>query len=314
MSSGASTGRCASLVAVIGPTGSGKTDLALDLAERIGGEILCLDSAQVYRGLDIGTAKPTPEERARVPHHLFDVVEPTDGMDAARWVTMAEPVIAGLAARGRVPVLVGGTGLWLKALLHGLFEAPPPDAVIRARLEDELRDLGPEALHARLTRIDPDAAARIAPADRQRIVRALEYFEQTGERISRLQAQFDKGRAADECRVFVLQWPTAQLNARIDRRVDEMFAAGLVDEVRALLRRPEPLSKTAVQAVGYREVIEHLRGERGLPETVELVKTHTRRFAKRQRTWFRSLSECRFVAVEDPIDPAEIARQVAERL
>jgi len=196
--------------------------------------------------------------------------------------------------------------------LRGIFQGPPADWDFRRRLEDEAHREGPDYLHRRLAEVDPVAAKRLHPNDTRRLIRALEVHEKTGQPISRLQEQFETGRSAEACRVFVLDWPTAQLNGRINRRVDAMFAAGLVEEVRDLLEGPHPLSKTAAQALGYREVIEHLEGERGLSETIELVKTHTRQFAKRQRTWFRSLSECRFIPVEDPIDPAEVARRIRE--
>jgi tRNA dimethylallyltransferase len=295
-----------------GATASGKTGVGVELARRIDAEIISLDSMALYRRMDIGTAKPTAEERRAAVHHLADVLEPHEEFSLAQYLDAAHRSIDEIKGRGRGVLFVGGTPLYLKGLLRGIFQGPPADWDLRKRLEEEARAQAPDFLHRRLAEVDPVAARRLHPNDTRRLIRALEVYEKTGQPISRLQAQFDKGRPAHECRVFVLQWPTAQLNARIDRRVDEMFAAGLVEEVRGLLRRPQPLSKTAAQAVGYREVIEHLRGERGLPETVDLVKTHTHRFAKRQRTWFRTLSECRFVPVDDPIDPAEIARQIAE--
>jgi len=301
-----------SLVAVIGPTGSGKSDLALDLAERIGGEIICLDSAQVYRHLDIGTAKPTPEERARVPHHLFDAVEPTDGMDAARWVAMAEPVIAGIAARGRVPMLVGGTGLWLKALLHGLFDAPPPDAAIRARLEAELREQGPEALHARLAGVDPDAAACIAAADRQRIVRALEYFEQTGERISRAQAQHEFSEQRHRCLTVGIDRDREELKARLMTRLDRMLEAGWIEEVRALLEAGVPRDARGFIAHGYRHVIAHVLGEKSLEEIREVMLREHVAYTKRSRTWYRKLPGVMWV--RPPVDLRALERAVASFL
>jgi len=266
----------------------------------------------LYRGMDIGTAKPTAAERREVPHHLVDILEPHQEFSLAQYVDAAQRSIGQIKARAREVLFVGGTPLYLKGLLRGIFQGPPADWDFRRRLAKQAEIEGPDFLHRRLAEVDPPAAERLHPNDTRRLIRALEVYEKTGQPISRLQREFDVARPADECRVFVLQWPTDELNARIDRRVDEMFAAGLVEEVRALLLRPQPLSKTAAQAVGYREVIEHLRGKRGLPETVELVKTHTRRFAKRQRTWFRSLSECRFVALEGTIDPAQVARRIAE--
>jgi tRNA dimethylallyltransferase len=295
-----------------GATASGKTTVGVELARRIGAEIVSLDSMALYRGMDVGTAKPTVLQRSTVPHHLVDLLEPHEEFSLARYLEAAHRKIEQIKARDREVLFVGGTPLYLKGLLRGIFRGPPADWDLRARLEEEARDQGPGFLHQRLTQVDPDAAQRLHPNDTRRLIRALEVYEKTGQPISRLQRQFDAGQDARECRVFVLHWPTPQLNARIDRRVDEMFAAGLVEEVRALVDRPRPLSKSAAQAVGYREVIEHLQGVRGLAETVELVKTRTRRFAKRQRTWFRSLSQCRFVPVEAPLDPAATARKISE--
>ncbi len=206
----------------------------------------------------------------------------------------------------------------MKGLLRGIFQGPPADWPLRRRLADDARQHGLEWLHGQLAQVDPAAAARLHPNDTRRLIRAMEVYEKTGRPISELQQQFDVGRLAADCRVFVLDWPKAELHARIDRRVEEMFAAGLVDEVRRLCSpgplsqsergdvSAQPLSKTARQAVGYREVIEHLEGRRDLAETIELVQRHTRQLAKRQGTWFRSLSECRFVPVTDPLDAAEV--------
>lgn len=293
-----------------GPTAAGKTGVGVELAERLNAEIISLDSMALYRGMDIGTAKPTAAERRAVPHHLVDVAEPHQEYSLARYVEAAHRLIGEIKARGGEVLFVGGTPLYLKGLLRGVFSGPPADWDFRRKLQDEALAQAPDFLHRRLAEVDPLAAQRLHPNDTRRLIRALEVYEKTGRQISQLQQQFDVGHPAEACRVFVLDWPTTQLNARINRRVDEMFAAGLVEEVRGLLDRTPPLSKTAAQAVGYREVIEHLRGRRGLEETIELVKTHTRRFAKRQRTWFRSLSECRFLLVSDPIDPAEVAQRI----
>jgi tRNA dimethylallyltransferase len=295
-----------------GATASGKTAVGVELAGRIGAEIVSLDSMALYRGMDVGTAKPTARERDTVPHHLIDVLDPHEHFSLARYLEVAHRAVDEIQRRDRQALFVGGTPLYLKGLLRGIFRGPPADWHLRARLEEEARNHGPDFLHRRLAQVDSAAAERLHPNDSRRLIRALEVYEKTGRPISQLQQQFHTGRDAHQCRVFVLDWPTPQLNARIDRRVDEMFAAGLVDEVRTLLDRPRPLSKTAAQAVGYRELIEHLQGQRGLAETIALVKTRTRRFAKRQRTWFRSLSECRFVPVEVPLDPAETARKIAE--
>lgn len=294
-----------------GQTASGKTAVGIELARRLGAAIVSLDSMAVYRGMDIGTAKPTPDERRQVPHHLIDLIEPHEEFSLAQCVAEAHRQIAEIRSRGREPLFVGGTPLYLKGLLRGIFEGPAADSQLRQRLADEARRLGSATLHARLSSVDPVAAARLHANDTRRLIRALEVFELTGRAISDWQRQFETGRPAEECQVFVLQWPKEELYPRIDARVDAMFAAGLVDETRELLSRPLPLSRTARQAVGYREVIEHLAGERNLPDTIELVKLRTRQFAKRQATWFRSLSECRFVDMSRDTNVIEVADRIA---
>jgi tRNA dimethylallyltransferase len=296
-----------------GPTAAGKTAVGIELARRVGAEIVSLDSMAIYRGMDIGTAKPTAGERGEVPHHLIDVRDPTEDFSVADHLDVADEAVREIVARAKQPLFVGGTALYLKALLRGLFSGPPADWNLRAELEELARISGVEALHARLQAADPVAAKKLHPNDVRRIIRALEVHHATGTPISALQEQFDKGRPASECRVFVLDWPREVLDERIRKRVDQMFAAGLVHEVQTLLDLPpSTLSRTAAQAVGYRETIEHLRGERDLPATIELVKLRTRQFAKRQMTWFRSLSECRWIGMSDPLDPAEIAERIAK--
>jgi tRNA dimethylallyltransferase len=282
------------------------------LARRLNAEIISLDSMALYRGMDIGTAKPTADERRAVPHHLVDEIEPHEGFSLAQYIEAAHDKIDGIRARHKEVLFVGGTPLYLKGLLRGIFQGPPADWALRARLAEKAERHGSDYLHRRLSEVDPVAAERLHPNDTRRLIRALEVHEKTGRPISQWQTQFETGRSADTCRVFVLDWPREQLHARIDRRVEQMFADGLVDEVRSLTARTLPLSKTARQAVGYREVIEHLEGKRDLAQTVQLVKTRTRQLAKRQGTWFRSLSECRFVAVSDPFDAADLAGHIAE--
>ncbi len=293
-----------------GPTASGKTGVALALAERLRAEIISLDSMALYRGMDIGTAKPTADQRAVVPHHLLDLIEPEEEFSVARYLEAAHATIADIRARDREVLFVGGTPLYLKVLLRGLFEGPEADWEFRSQIEEELRTVGQEALFARLAQVDPLSAARLHPNDTRRLIRALEVYKITGQPISHQQMEFDEGRSAEECRVFVLQRPKEQLHAQIDERVDTMFAAGLVDEVRRLTSAGRRLGRTANQAVGYREVLDHLAGRLSLDEAVEQVKTRTRRFAKRQATWFRSLSECRSVPIEDELSAEEIAERI----
>ncbi|HEY1786145.1 MAG TPA: tRNA (adenosine(37)-N6)-dimethylallyltransferase MiaA, partial [Pirellulales bacterium] len=222
-----------------------------------------------------------------------------------------ERVAAEIASRGREPIFVGGTPLYLKALLRGIDAGPPADWPLRAELVEWGREAGPGALHERLAKVDPAAAAKLHPADTRRLVRALEVFERTGRTISSQQQHFAIGRSADECRVFVLDWPREELYARINRRVDEMFAAGLVEEVRGLISAGSSLGRTAAQAVGYHEALEVLAGRMSMSEAIELTKTRTRRFAKRQMTWFRSLSECRFAPMSGNLDAESIADRLA---
>lgn len=293
-----------------GPTAAGKTRVGIELALRIGAEIVSMDSMALYRGMDIGTAKPTAEERQEISHHLIDVVSPYEEYSLAQYIAAAERCVEEIRARGREVLFVGGTPLYLKGLLRGIFQGPPADPTLREQLRRQAEHERPDWLHRRLAQVDPVAARRLHPNDTRRLIRALEVFEKSGRPISEFQRQFDVGRPAEQCRVFVLDWPRRELHRRIDCRVDAMFAAGLVVEVRGLLALDHPLSRTAAQAVGYREVIEHLEGVRDLAATVDLVKAHTRRFAKRQGTWFRSLSECRMVAVREPLDAIDLAREI----
>ncbi|MBX7167039.1 MAG: tRNA (adenosine(37)-N6)-dimethylallyltransferase MiaA [Pirellulales bacterium] len=294
-----------------GPTASGKSAVGVELAKQLDAEIVSLDSMAIYRGMEIGTAKPTAAERQRVPHHLIDLREPAEEFSVAQYLAAAHECVAGIRSRGRQAVFVGGTPLYLKTLLRGLFPGPPADRELRARLSAEAERTGSDALHARLAVVDREAAARISPSDVRRLVRALEVYELTGRPISAWQQQFDRARPAEACRVFCLSWPVAELNRRIDERVDAMFAAGWVEEVRRLRAAPGGLGMTALQAVGYREIAEALDGQLELPAAIEQIKLRTRQFAKRQRTWFRSLSECRMVAMHVSRTPRAVAAAIA---
>lgn len=288
-----------------GPTASGKSAVALELAERLNAEILSLDSMAVYRGMDIGTAKPTAAEQARVPHHLLDLVEPAAEFSLAEYVAAAHAATAEVVARGRQPLFVGGTPLYLKALLRGLFTGPPADWELRRQLAAE-EDATPGTLHARLGEVDPAAARKFHPRDQRRLIRGLEVFAQTGRPLSAWQQQFDQARPAEETRVFVLDWPVDVLRTRIEQRVHAMFAAGLLDEA-ARVAAAGPLSRTASQAVGYREALACLAGEYDQTVAEAAVTVATQQFAKRQRTWFRSLSECRRVPLAEPVDLTAVA-------
>jgi len=293
-----------------GPTASGKTAVGLELARQIGAEIASLDSMAVYRGLEIGTAKPTPEQQRLLAHHLLDLVEPDQEFSLAEYLEAAKRAAAEIASHGWLTLFVGGTPLYLKALLRGVFEGPAADWELRRRWQTQAREHAAEWLHAQLAAVDPVAAGRLHPNDARRLIRALEVYEKTGQPISRWQQQFDRARPAEACKVFVLDWPRDALYARIDARVEQMFDAGLVAEVEGLLNRGKTLGRTARQALGYRETLEYLAGERSLAETIELVKTRTRQFAKRQLTWFRSLSECRWIPLDASLSPADVAARI----
>jgi tRNA dimethylallyltransferase len=295
---------------VTGPTAAGKSELALELARRLNLEIVSLDSMAVYRGLDIGTAKPSLEARREVPHHLIDLIEPDAEFSLAQYLSAATSVAQGIFSRGREPLFVGGTPLYLKSLLRGIFQGPAADWEFRHRLLAEAQEHGTDWLHQRVAQVDPLAARRLHGNDTRRLVRALEVFEKTGRPISDWQRQFDQARPAHECRVFVLDWPREALYRRIDSRVEAMFAAGLVDEVRHLLSAGKRFGRTARQALGYREVLDYLDGRRTLADTVELVKTGTRQFARRQLTWFRSLSECRWIRMGDGRTTSDLAAEI----
>jgi len=296
-----------------GPTASGKTGVGLELAQRMNAEILSLDSMAIFRGMDIGTAKPTAEEQAQVPHHLVDLISPAEEFSVAMYQAAAAEKIADIRARGKEVLFVGGTPLYLKTLLRGLFEGPEADWEFRRQVEEELREVGQAALHKRLLQVDPISAARLHPNDTRRLMRALEVYKLTGQPISHLQMQFDEALTPDECRVFVLERPVEELHQRIDQRVEQMFQRGLVEEVQGLVDRGQVFGRTATQAVGYREVLAHLRGECSLSEAMEQMKTRTRRFAKRQRTWFRSLAECRMVSVSQEESDLAIAERIYEQ-
>ena len=293
-----------------GPTASGKTVVGINIAERLGAEIISLDSMVVYRGMNIGTAKPTDAECARVAHHLIDVVSPDEEYSVAEYWDTAWRTVQNIRRRGHQVLFVGGTPLYLKTLLRGLSSGPPPDREFRRQVTDEVQQVGLQALHDRLQQVDPLSAAKLHPHDVKRIIRALEVYHLTGQPISHLQTQFDEGRPAHECFVFKLDWPRVQLYERIDTRVDRLFEQGLVEEVRGLLATFGGFSKTAYQAVGYREVVHYLAGKADWEQTVQAVKTRTHRFARHQETWFRRLSECSPLPMSNDFDPNLIATEI----
>lgn len=272
------------VIVIVGPTAGGKSALALALAQRLpeGGEIISADSMQVYRGMDIGTAKPGREEQSLVPHHLIDVIEPHEPYSVDAWLTAAERLIGEIRARGRRPIVVGGTNLYVKALLEGMFDGPPADENLRR----EAAAWPVERLHAEVARIDPAAAARIHRNDRKRLTRALEVFRATGRPLSQWQSQW--GAASPrEVLLIGLEWPVEAINRRINARVRSMIAAGLVEEVRRLHSQGR-LGAQAREALGYKQLIAACEGRSTLEEAIEQIGIETRRFARKQRTWLKS--------------------------
>jgi tRNA dimethylallyltransferase len=296
-----------------GPTASGKTAVGVALARRLGAEIVALDSTTLYRRMDIGTAKPTPADRGGITHHLIDVLDPWESASVADYREWARSAIAGIEERGKRVLFVGGTPLYLKVLLRGLFSGPAAATSVRDRLEHDADSLGDAALHARLSAVDPVTAGRLHPRDRRRVIRALEVIEQTGEPLSALQREHGQPAPAS-VRVFALEPPRAILRERIDRRVLKFFEAGLVEEVRALNSSSKPLSPVAAQAIGYREVIAMLAGLMSLDRTIERIQARTRQFAKRQTTWFRGLSEVQSLPVAAALDAETLAARLEKEL
>lgn len=287
---------------IAGPTAVGKSSIAVEIAQTLGGEIVSVDSMQVYRRMDKGTAKPTTTERASVPHHLIDIIEPSEAFDAARFVERVEEVLK----RNKRVILCGGTGLYFKALLEGLGEAPGANERLRAELEA----MDSAALLAELEKKDPETFRKIDRQNRRRLVRAVEVIRLTGKPFSAQRAEWT-GQAPPQ--FFLLQRAPEDLRQRIDTRVDQMFADGLVAETEALLPDLQT-NRTAQQALGYKQVIEHLRGERDLPATIALVKSRTWQFARRQQTWFRKMHGAITVEVSPSENPTVTAQRILDLL
>lgn len=284
------------VLVITGPTAAGKSALALELAERLDGELVCADSLTVYCGLDIGSAKPSLAERQRIPHHLLDIREPTQPFSAADFREAAMAAIAGIIGRGRRPILVGGTGLYLRTLLRGLIETPGEDPALREQLRQQAEQEGSTALLEALRAVDPQTAGQLHANNLPRIVRALEVFHHTGRPLSALQAEHGFGDSPYRTLQFCLELSREALYDRIEARVDAMLRAGLVAEVAGLLQRGIPPDCKPLQAIGYKEVVAYLQGSYGIDEMAELIKRNTRRFAKRQLTWFKKEPELQWVA------------------
>lgn len=297
---------------LIGCTACGKSAVGLELARRLGAEILSVDSMKIYRRMDVGTAKPTIEERARIRHHLIDIIEPSESYSLGRFIEDADRVIRETAARGQPLVAEGGTMMFVRGLVSGVFEGPPADPDYRQSLRDRAAREGSAALHAELAGVDPVAAARIHPHDLRRIERAMEVFRARGRPISELQTQWSGSAGRYDCRVVAIRMPKEDLNRHINARVRQMIAGGLVEEVRSLLFGPASIGEQAAQAVGYAEIIRHLRGELSLDDAVEQIKINTRRLAKGQRTWMRRMPGIRWVDITEGEPVEHIADRVSQ--
>jgi len=303
---------------ILGCTAVGKSAVGVELARRLGGEIVSVDSMMVYRRMDIGTAKPSREIRAEIPHHCIDIVEPSESFSVARYLSFADEAIARVSSAGKPVLLVGGSALYIKAVSEGLFDGPGADPVIRQALKARADREGLTTLHAELMQIDPDAASRISPSDEKRIIRALEVYRLTGKPISRLQRQWDTQQLRYDCIFVGLRRSKEDTNRRINARVKAMIRQGLREEVASLLAEPAGLSPQAAQALGYAEMIEHLQGRCTLEQAVERIKINTRQFARRQRTWFRHFRNVRWIDIhqEDTVDKIvqNVLREISREL
>ena len=285
-----------------GPTASGKSRVALDLAEKIDAEIISVDSMAVYRGMDIGTAKPTSDQRERIPHHLIDLVDPTGEYSVSQFVVDAHAKADEVRARGKKVLLVGGTPLYIKTLFCGMFVGPPADWEFRAAVEADVAEFGMDSLRKRLEQVDPLSAFKILDGDLRRMTRALEVAKITGRPLSHWQNQFEQVQGPTSCKCFALAWDRTELHGRVNQRVDGMFQRGLLDEVKSLIVKFGTLGRTAAQAVGYKEPMEFLKGTVNEKEMVEQVKAHTRQFVRRQEIWFRSMPSIHRIPIKSEVD------------
>lgn len=300
------------LIFLVGPTAIGKTEISLELAKMLGCEIISCDSMQVYSGMDIGTSKPAKELRDAIPHHMIDIVKPSEEFSAAQFRELAINAIEDILAKGKVPLFVGGSGLYIKVLIDGIFKGPSSDRELRARLEAEADEFGVEILYKRLKEIDGETASKVHPNDLRRVLRALEVYEKAKAPISKLKNQTQGLSGRYDIKMFGLNMDRKVLYKRIDDRVEKMFSKGLVDEARYLTG--QNLSLTASQALGYKEVFGFLRNEYGLDEAKRLIKRNTRRYAKRQLTWFRRDKRIEWIIVDENSEPEEIAKVIWKRL
>jgi len=294
------------MILIIGVTASGKGQLAFDLAKTIDAEIISVDSMKVYQRMDIGTAKPPKTARREIKYHLLDVAEPSESFSVARFLHLANQAIDQIKSRHKSIVAVGGTALYIKALLYGLFEGPGSDEKIRAKLKHQTKECGTEKLYEKLKNIDPEAADRIHPNDAKRIIRALEVFELTGKPISSFQKQWNEPDKRHDWTIIGLRREKPEENRRINRRVKNMLAQGLIDEVKSLLAEQKPLSPQAQHAIGYAEIIDYLNGRTTLEDAAELIKKNTRRLAKSQRTWFKTFKNVNWLDLPPQQSPKQL--------
>jgi tRNA dimethylallyltransferase len=302
------------IIAIVGPTASGKTALSVRLAQELGGEIVSFDSMQLYRGMDIGTATPTQEEMAGIPHHMISVADPTEAYSVSRYVNQADPIIQELLASGKPVILVGGTGLYVDSLVAGREFAPFPETGLREELMDKAEKEGIFPLYEALCLIDPEAGAAIHPSNHKRVIRAMEVYLETGKTISQHNRESREKPPKYQPLWIGLDYANREaLYSRINRRVEKMFAEGLVQEVQGLLEQGIPAEATAMQAIGYKELVSHLRGETTVDEAKEAIALASRRYAKRQRTWFRRNEAVHWLELPDQPNLDEIflsARQI----
>lgn len=290
-----------------GPTAVGKTATALALAEQLNAEIVSMDSMATYRRMDIGTAKPTPDEQAQIPHHLIDVINPDEEFSVSDYVKLSSTAIIDIIERGRIPLFVGGTGLYLRSMLRGVFEGPEANWDLRRELEQSLKEQGVHWLHDQLRKVDEATANRLHPNDTRRAIRAIEVFRATGQPLSRQQNHAPLPPAQRPAAVLWIDPPRPWLYDRINRRVDIMMEQGLLQETRQLLQETPPPGRTARQALGYREIIAHLEDGQHLSSCLNQIKIGTRQFAKRQHTWFRNLEECTSVSIQGNESASQLA-------
>jgi tRNA dimethylallyltransferase len=291
------------MILILGVTASGKSRLAFDLSEYLGAEIISIDSMKVYRRMDIGTAKPSKEAQQQIQYHLIDIVEPSDSFSVGAFINAASDAIEQIKSRNGKIVAVGGTALYIKSLLYGIFDGAGTDEQIRAELRGRAESEGLAELHRELTKIDPTTAERINPNDAKRIIRALEVYRLTGKPISSFQKQWDQRQMKHDWKIIGLRRERADASSRINKRVKKMINSGLVDEVKSLMDEEKPMSKQARCAIGYAEIIEHLNGRINLDNAIESIKINSRRLAKSQRTWFKTFTNVHWLDITEDETP-----------